>query len=113
MKVTVDGRELPGVRVGDWTFEEALKVKALTGLRVGQVMDEYLQGDAAVGLAFAIVGEMRLGNPPDHLLRTANDRIVIDFREPAAEEEPGGPPVVAADGSPGASRGGGRSRRRS
>jgi hypothetical protein len=93
VKVTIDGREVPGVRVGEWTFEEAIKVKELTGLRVGEVLEEHHRGDASVALAFAIVGEMRLGNTPELLRALGVDSIVIDFSEPKEED---GPPVAAA-----------------
>jgi hypothetical protein len=110
VKVTIDGREVPGVRAGDWTFEEALKVKELTGLRVGEVFEEHLRGDAAVALAFGIVGEMRLGNAPELLRTRGVDSIVIDFSEPKEDD---GPPDEAAPARRGSRSGAQRSPRRS
>jgi hypothetical protein len=109
VKVTIDGREVPGVRVGDWTYEEAIKVLELTNLTVGEVFEAHGRGDARVALAFGIVGEMRLGHAPEMLRALGVDSIAIDFSD--AAEEGDGPPAGAAAGDRSRS-GGGKSRRK-
>jgi len=87
LKVTVNGAEMRTVRVGDWTFRQADKVRQLTsteteaGLLPGDILALLMREDPRAALAFTIVAYMLDGQDPSSLPDLSIEAIVLDTRE--------------------------------
>lgn len=103
MKVTINGAVMRTLRVGDWSFLQADKVRELTstdtqeGLLPGDILRLVVSDDPRAALSFGIVGYMLAGKDPSVLPAMSIESIVVDYRD---ESEGDGDSPPAAGGAP-------------